>query len=335
MLSIGLATLIGCATHRELAPSPPDGPEPPVLYLGARPLHPGIRSVTLLPGDRMAVLRLPVHAGRIVPPAAVTRRPSDVFTLVVAEGTRVELAGGKLMRARRTQRTTAYVAPRRPGAYRMRLHPPDRPAVDFTVLVLTPFAQKQRGMLGGYRIGDYPEESGLSFDRPGTRTMRGFVEVTPAGESLPLSTHFRLGDLLCKQQPEQVPKYLMVDVRLIDKLERLVDRLHASGFPVRGLAVMSGYRTPQYNRAIGNDTIWSRHTVGDAADVFVDDDRDGKMDDLDGNGAVTIEDAQLLMRMVEDLDDDPRLVGGASVYPSTPEHGPFVHVDTRGYRARW
>jgi hypothetical protein len=124
------------------------------LYLGARLLHPGVRAVTLRPGERMSVLRLPVEAGRIVPPAAVRRRPDDVFTLVVAGDTRIELGGGTLMRARRTHRTTAYVAPQRPGTYRMRLHRSDGPPADFTILVLTPFEQKRHGILGGYRIGD-------------------------------------------------------------------------------------------------------------------------------------------------------------------------------------
>jgi hypothetical protein len=31
----------------------------------------------------------------------------------------------------------------------------------------------------------------------------------------------------------------------------------------------------------------------------------------------------------------PTLVGGAGVYPATSAHGPFIHIDTRGYRARW
>ena len=47
---------------------------------------------------------------------------------------------------------------------------------------------------------------------------------------------------------------------------------------------MSGYRTPFYNRSIGNQTRFSRHVYGDAADIYADDDGDGKMDDLDGDG---------------------------------------------------
>jgi hypothetical protein len=31
----------------------------------------------------------------------------------------------------------------------------------------------------------------------------------------------------------------------------------------------------------------------------------------------------------------PELVGGCGIYPGNGAHGPFVHVDARGYRARW
>jgi hypothetical protein len=31
----------------------------------------------------------------------------------------------------------------------------------------------------------------------------------------------------------------------------------------------------------------------------------------------------------------PELVGGCGVYIATSAHGPFVHIDARGYRARW
>jgi non-heme chloroperoxidase len=33
--------------------------------------------------------------------------------------------------------------------------------------------------------------------------------------------------------------------------------------------------------------------------------------------------------------EDGNLVGGLGVYRSTRHHGPFVHVDVRGYVARW
>ena len=31
----------------------------------------------------------------------------------------------------------------------------------------------------------------------------------------------------------------------------------------------------------------------------------------------------------------PALVGGIGIYKACCGHGPFTHIDTRGYRARW
>jgi hypothetical protein len=31
----------------------------------------------------------------------------------------------------------------------------------------------------------------------------------------------------------------------------------------------------------------------------------------------------------------PALVGGVGIYKACCGHGPFTHVDVRGYRARW
>jgi hypothetical protein len=75
---------------------------------------------------------------------------------------------------------------------------------------------------------------------------------------------------------------------------------------------------------------------GDAADVFVDADGDGVMDDLDGDGKITVHDAQVLCAVAEGVETEhPDLVGGLSAYPGNSAHGPFVHVDARGVRARW
>ena len=32
---------------------------------------------------------------------------------------------------------------------------------------------------------------------------------------------------------------------------------------------------------------------------------------------------------------NPELIGGAGVYVACCGHGPFIHIDSRGYRARW
>ena len=75
---------------------------------------------------------------------------------------------------------------------------------------------------------------------------------------------------------------------------------------------------------------------GDAADVFVDADSNGRMDDLNHDGHIDRRDAQMLFAAAEQVETDhPELVGGLSAYSASAAHGPFVHVDARGFRARW
>ncbi len=166
----------------------------------------------------------------------------------------------------------------------------------------------------------------------------GFIEVTRENLDVPVSPRFRLGQFLCKQSGG-FPKYVVLDERLPGKLEALLDALHAAGTPAATLTIMSGYRTPAYNRSIGNETSFSRHLWGAAADVFVDESpRDERMDDLDGNGVVDVRDSEKLFALADALDRDPPedwFVGGAGYYPATAAHGPFLHVDVRSFAARW
>jgi uncharacterized protein YcbK (DUF882 family) len=102
---------------------------------------------------------------------------------------------------------------------------------------------------------------------------------------------------------------------------------------------MSGFRTPSYNAGGGNTSgraDLSRHMYGDAADVYIDNDRDGNMDDLNGDGRVNIGDARFMEEAVNRVERaHPELIGGTGVYVACCGHGPFIHIDTRGYRARW
>jgi hypothetical protein len=60
------------------------------------------------------------------------------------------------------------------------------------------------------------------------------------------------------------------------------------------------------------------------------------MDDLNRDGRVNVRDAAFLARIVDSVErSHPDLTGGVGIYTSTTSHGPFVHVDVRGSRARW
>jgi hypothetical protein len=149
--------------------------------------------------------------------------------------------------------------------------------------------------------------------------------------------HFRLSQFLCKQDSGW-PKYVVLQERLILKLEMILAAVNERGYETGSLTVMSGYRTPYYNRAIGN-VQYSRHVWGGAADIYLDESpRDGSMDDLNRDGRIDFRDAAVLYEIIDNMYGQSwyqRFLGGLGRYRTTRKHGPFVHVDVRGFRARW
>jgi hypothetical protein len=203
-------------------------------------------------------------------------------------------------------------------------------------LTLIPYAEMKNGTLRGHRVGAYPAPRGRRAAH--SARPRGFVEVTAANQDLPVSPHFTLGQFVCKEG-SGFPKVVVLQPTLLARLESLLAVVNDRGFEAATFEVMSGYRTPRYNRAIGNTTRFTRHQYGDAADVYVDASPvDGRMDDLNRDGRLDQRDALELHRWAEHLEGAPEaggVEGGLSAYGATHAHGPFVHVDTRGYPARW
>jgi uncharacterized protein YcbK (DUF882 family) len=201
-----------------------------------------------------------------------------------------------------------------------------------TVITLVPAAEARGGRLNGYRIGTYPAATSDLYAPP-----VWFIEVTPENRDLRVSEHLTLGQFLTKDQFDVWPKYLALDLRLVDKLELVIQELNAMGVPAERMHVMSGFRTPLYNGPGGGGrAALSRHMWGDAADVWIDSLGDEQMDDLNGDGRIDIDDAAVIMRAVERVERKfPDLVGGAGTYPSSSARGPYIHIDARGYRSRW
>jgi hypothetical protein len=206
------------------------------------------------------------------------------------------------------------------------------------LITLVPFESKKAGRLGTYRMGFWPGERRSPRSEAYTNPD-GFIEVTRENQDTYVSEHFRLRDFLTKDQQDVWPKYLVLREELVDKLELVIDDLEARGVHVTRMTVMSGFRTPQYNqRGVGRGgrAKDSRHQFGDAADVFVDNDGNGRMDDLNRDGRVDTRDAQIIIDAVERVEArHPELLGGAGRYRATRAHGPFAHIDVRGTRARW
>jgi len=234
-----------------------------------------------------------------------------------------------------------FTAPKDPGVYKLavEMNKATRPIDDLRVITLVPFAEKKKDRIGLYYLGRWPFEGRGTPPRPSYANPTGFVEVTRENQDTAVSEHFKLRDFLTKDQFDVWPKYLLIDSRLIDKLELIVQELEEEGHPVKHVQIMSGFRTPIYNHSGGNTggrASLSRHMYGDAADIFVDNDRDGVMDDLNGDGRIDPADSEVIARAAERVEAKyPALVGGVGIYPACCGHGPFTHVDVRGYRARW
>lgn len=224
----------------------------------------------------------------------------------------------------------ALLAPSEPGFYRLAVLGDSSFRVfdDLPLAVMVPFTEKSGATLNGYRIGRYRGERRTGLDE---RTPLGFLQIDAGDLDIPLSTHLQLADFVTHDGQSVWPRYAALDPRLLDKLELVFDLLaSATGSSAPGtrsvqVDVHSGFRTPLYNRRVARSASDSRHQYGDAADIAVDANHDGR---------VNASDARLVASAVEAVErDHPDLVGGLGIY--TRNGAPYVHVDARGTRARW
>jgi len=218
-------------------------------------------------------------------------------------------------------------APQRPGFYRLAVvNAGGRTIIDsLTLAVMVPFAEKVGGAVNGYKIGYYKNERWTT----GTDRPRGFLEIAAPHADLQLSAHMRVSDFITHDEQTSWPRYAAVDARLLDKLELIFDEI-ASWHGGEGRApvevdVHSGFRTPLYNRRVPRAAGDSRHQYGDAADIAVDANRDGRVD---------ARDVRLIELAVEIVEKKyPDLSGGLGLY--TQRGSAYAHVDARGTKARW
>jgi hypothetical protein len=295
-------------------------------------------SVAYLTGAALSALAAPARgeSGKL---RVRIQQPGTPITPILADtlepGTVATFSSGAA-----AESTSKLVAPRRPGIWNLALRVGNaiKPLADFSVITLRPATEERAGRLGLYYIGNWPAarkgRPGVSYDPPS-----GFIEVTPQNVNTQLSEHFKLKDFLPHDQQNVWPKYIVVDLKMIDKDELVLQDLKEHGINPAGVRVLSGFRTPQYNAGGGDPrgrAALSRHMYGDANDIFIDNDGDGQMDDLNHDGRVNIADAKVIQDAVNRVERaHPSLIGGCGIYSGTSAHGPFTHIDTRGYPARW
>jgi hypothetical protein len=230
-----------------------------------------------------------------------------------------------------------WTAPERPDMYLITVEGAGKKdAIAIHAFVMVPIGRVQHGLLNGYRIGDYP--TAPLNGNPQYLPPAGFIEVTKENQDTKVSPHFALKQFLCKEDTSKsFPKYVVLKERLPLKLEAVLERVNQLGFKVETLHVLSAYRTPFYNRAIG-DVKYSMHQWGSAADIYIDPLKNDRMDDLNHDGRIDIGDSKYLYDEIERLLVEPghkNFQGGMGYYPATSAHPPFVHVDVRGTAVRW
>ena len=206
----------------------------------------------------------------------------------------------------------------------------------FHFFILRPFGQKRGESLGGYRLGLWPAERWMMAEN--YLNPDGFVEVQEQDTLIALSEHFRLGDFLTHDQRGTWPKFVVLEERLIDKLELVLHELRNRGIDDSRVVVLSGFRAPYYNdlRIEEGAARASRHQFGDAADLIIDSDADGRMDDLNRDGRRDLRDLNAIGAAVARVErDHPNLIGGLGTYAAMGPSGPFAHIDVRGTSARW
>lgn len=143
------------------------------------------------------------------------------------------------------------------------------------------------------------EEAGPEYRATDLTTPAPLISAFPDHQ---VSKNFRLSEF---RPGDHSYKYIRLSPKLVSTLEDI--RQRAGG---RQLHITSGYRPPAYNRKVGGATK-SLHMNGIAADIT--------SDDLSTEDLYDICD-----RVIGDR-------GGVGYYPDLR----FVHVDIRGYRARW
>lgn len=226
--------------------------------------------------------------------------------------------------------------PKEKGLYNIKINNHQlKDSINLNIFIVIPFKELKGEYLNGYRIGNYPLiPSNLIHIY---KNPVGFIEVTEENKETYISPHFKIGQFLCKQK-SNFPKYIILKERLLLKLEHILEKVNEMELYCETFNIMSGYRTPYYNKLIGN-VKYSRHLWGGAADIFIDENpKDEMMDDLNKDGKIDYKDAAILYDIIDNMYGKPwykPFIGGLARYKRTQNHGPFVHVDVRGFRARW
>ncbi|MFW6252041.1 MAG: peptidase M15A [Halanaerobium sp.] len=207
--------------------------------------------------------------------------------------------------------------------------------IKINVFVLHPREEKEGQYLEDFRIGNYPEipeDKKDNYSKP-----KGFLKIDKSVLDLNLTPHFKMEQFLTNQS-EKLPQFIAIQESLLLKLELFLAEVNKAGYQADTFGIVSIYRTPYFNKELGNNTDFSRHIFGDAADIYIDNTGDDWMDDLNGDGESNKADADLLADLAIEFDQKEKfsdLQGGVCSYKGNGVRGSFIHIDARGFHTTW
>ncbi len=221
-------------------------------------------------------------------------------------------------------------APPSPGFYQVSTTHETLGVGKLQIIVKTPIDTTQVKEVNDYKVNQYPKpyKGNPKYAQP-----QGLIKFSKADENRYLSDLVQIKDIMCKQH-SNYPKYLLVDTQGLKMLDQLYKYLLSRGLNFSKFSFISGYRTPYYNRMIGNGK-YSRHLYGDAFDLYIDENGDYRMDDLNQDGRQDKQDVDFLYQLFLDFLKNNNRQGGVGKYLPNSRHGGFVHIDNRGFNARW
>ncbi|MEO9531257.1 MAG: D-Ala-D-Ala carboxypeptidase family metallohydrolase [Crocinitomicaceae bacterium] len=114
-------------------------------------------------------------------------------------------------------------------------------------------------------------------------------------------------------------QYWLVDRKMIYMIVEFIDQLDEKGLNKYGFYVRESHRHPKLNKARGGASK-SQHIYGKAADLVI--------EDINNDGKANQKDKEIALEILEGIVGSK---GGMGLYPGTMT----IHIDCRGYAARW
>jgi hypothetical protein len=221
---------------------------------------------------------------------------------------------------------------------------------DFNIyfLIPYPFDRSGKGIIEGYPIGIYPNEESptvkayIAQHRDHYHPPKYFIKVTPETSSLYISEHFRLGDFSPLADKGQI-HFIALDLSAVKRLEAVAARLSQQGIPGKNIKILRAFLSPNELQRLRLQGVvlsqFTRYMYGDSIAFIVDADGDNRMDDLNTDGTIDIQDADVLANIIDQIERQTREYGGVGVYGSLKDpvlpDTPHVQFDMRGFRSRW